>query len=112
MDGGYWRTKSQRNQVECEAIKTFQEWLLKVQMGTQRLDDSPSWHWKGSEDRWKGWTQLLKFWHNLFTVEETSDDLSSKWPEGLYTLTWKTRWQKLWENGGLPRTKLWVWKLL
>ncbi|KAL2611824.1 hypothetical protein R1flu_023516 [Riccia fluitans] len=81
-------------------------------MGTQKLEESPNWRWKGSEDRWNGWTQPSSFSHNLFTEEETPDDLSSKWPEGSYTLTWKSHWQKLWEKRVLPRTKLWVWKIL
>ncbi|KAL2607904.1 hypothetical protein R1flu_026477 [Riccia fluitans] len=121
MDGlGKWmllsnelRSKGIRlDQLQNEAIATFQEWLSTVQIGMQKLEDSPSWHWKGLEDGWKGWTLPSNTWHNLFTAEESPDDLTSKWPESEYTLTWKERWKKIWEKGGHPHTKLWVWKLL
>ncbi|KAL2652228.1 hypothetical protein R1flu_020356 [Riccia fluitans] len=107
-----WSQGIQLNQVQAEAIKIFQEWLCSVRMGTQRLQDSTSWHWKGSADKWNGWTQTSKAWHNLLSVEETPDDLSTKWPEGEYALTWSERRRKLWEEGGLSCVKLWKWKVL
>ncbi|KAL2649851.1 hypothetical protein R1flu_017979 [Riccia fluitans] len=82
----------QLDQVQCEAIESFQEWLLRVKMGVQKLEDRPSWRWKGLEEGWKAWSQTSRVWHNLFTAEETPDDLSSKWPEGTYALTWEMRW--------------------
>ncbi|KAL2621645.1 hypothetical protein R1flu_001850 [Riccia fluitans] len=84
----------QLDQLQNEAIDTFQDWLSTVQMGTQKLEDSPSCRLKGSEDGWKRWALSLKTWHSLFTTDETPDDLMSKWPEGSYTLTWNERWKK------------------
>ncbi|KAL2641639.1 hypothetical protein R1flu_009226 [Riccia fluitans] len=52
------------------------------------------------------------FWHKLEESEEATEDLSAKWPPGTYTLTWSSRWRKLWDRGGLPRVKIWLWKLL
>ncbi|KAL2653100.1 hypothetical protein R1flu_021228 [Riccia fluitans] len=76
------------NQVQLEAIDVFQEWLRSVQIGSKKLENSPSWCWKESKVEWEGWIKLSKFWHNLFEAEETPDDLSAKWPEGSYALTW------------------------
>ncbi|KAL2629352.1 hypothetical protein R1flu_014038 [Riccia fluitans] len=45
-------------------------------------------------------------------MEETHDDLSTKWPDGDYNLTWSSHWKKLWEGGVPPRVMLWTWKLL
>ncbi|KAL2632692.1 hypothetical protein R1flu_004171 [Riccia fluitans] len=61
---------------------------------------------------WKGWLRPSNFWHNLYEREEPCDDLSTKWLERNYELTWNLRWSKLWEKGGPPRIKLWTWMLL
>ncbi|KAL2649475.1 hypothetical protein R1flu_017603 [Riccia fluitans] len=79
--------------------------------GIQRLELSPSWRWK-LETRWKGWKRPSTFWHKVEDSEETAEDLSTKWPLGSYILTWSARWRKLWDRGGVPRVKLWLWKLL
>ncbi|KAL2624500.1 hypothetical protein R1flu_008745 [Riccia fluitans] len=100
------------NQVQSEAIGSFQEWLSTVRMEAQRLQDSASWRLKGTRVKWKGWTQSSQAWHKLISAEETMDDLSSKWPEANYEYTWKERWKKLWGKGGAPRIKLWTWKIL
>ncbi|KAL2636099.1 hypothetical protein R1flu_007578 [Riccia fluitans] len=102
----------QLQQMQSEAIKTFQMWLCTIQMGPQKLKHSPSWRWKTAETEWKGWLRPSKFWHSLYEMEELLDDLSTKWQGGAYDLTWNIRWRKLWEKGRPPRVKLWTWKLL
>ncbi|KAL2649883.1 hypothetical protein R1flu_018011 [Riccia fluitans] len=100
------------NQVQYEEIDAFQYWLHTVQLGPQRLECSPSWRWKSTKGSWPGWIHPSSFWHKLLEAEELPDDLTSKWPTGVYELTWSSRWQKLWSTGGTPRVKLWTWKLL
>ncbi|KAL2621007.1 hypothetical protein R1flu_001212 [Riccia fluitans] len=102
----------QLNLTQMEALDTFQQWLQSVQIGPQKLENSPSWRWSGAEEKWNGWIQPSKVLHKMFTAEEVTDDLSNKWSEGDFALTWSKRWRKLWEKGGLPQIKLWTWKLL
>ncbi|KAL2635555.1 hypothetical protein R1flu_007034 [Riccia fluitans] len=83
-----------------------------MQMGINKLECSPSWRWKSPETKWKGWIRPTKFWYSLYEADETIDDLISKWPPGTYINTWKERWAKLWGKGGLPRLKIWTWKIL
>ncbi|KAL2652664.1 hypothetical protein R1flu_020792 [Riccia fluitans] len=102
----------QLQQVQWEAMEVFQQWLNTVKIGTQKLKLSPSWRWRTEETQWKGWLRPSKFWHKLNKMEETLEDLSSKWPVGTYQLTWHCRWKHLWEGAGPPRIKLWIWRLL
>ncbi|KAL2622011.1 hypothetical protein R1flu_002216 [Riccia fluitans] len=81
-------------------------------METRRLQDSASWRWKGTTEKWEGWIQPSQTWHKLISAEETTDDLASKWPVGECEHTLKERWKKLWGKGGAPRSKLWIWKIL
>ncbi|KAL2653158.1 hypothetical protein R1flu_021286 [Riccia fluitans] len=83
-----------------------------MHMGMQKLEQSPSWRWSCLETARKGWTQPMSFWHKLYETEENADNLAAKWLEGQYALTWEERWRLLWKKGGLPRVKLWTWKLL
>ncbi|KAL2612461.1 hypothetical protein R1flu_024153 [Riccia fluitans] len=92
----------QLDQIQEEAIGVFQNWLGTVQMGVQKLEHRPSWRWKGLEAKWIGWTQSTSFWHSLYEAKEASDDLSAKWPERPYALTWNARWLRLWGKGGSP----------
>ncbi|KAL2635412.1 hypothetical protein R1flu_006891 [Riccia fluitans] len=98
--------------LQHDAITTFQNWLSSVQVGPQKLEDSPSWTLKGLDRKWTGWTLPSKTWYKLLTIDEEPDDLTSKWPNGTYGLTWIERWKKLWGAGGLTRTRTWLWKLL
>ncbi|KAL2631781.1 hypothetical protein R1flu_016467 [Riccia fluitans] len=100
------------NSLQQEAIVTFQTWLSSVRIGPQKIEDSPSWTLKGLDRKWTGWHLPSKIWHKLLTKDETPDDLTGKWPLGVYRLTWNERWKKLWEAGGLLCTKTWLWKLL
>ncbi|KAL2608633.1 hypothetical protein R1flu_027206 [Riccia fluitans] len=90
------------NQVQGEAIDIFQTWLHSVKVGAQKLEDSPSWRWKGANDTWSGWILPSRTWHKMHTVEKTPDDLSDKWPAGPYALTWRERWRKLWDRSAPP----------
>ncbi|KAL2621653.1 hypothetical protein R1flu_001858 [Riccia fluitans] len=98
--------------IQHEAIATFQSSLSSVHIGPQKIEDSPSWALKGSDRKWTGWLLPSKTWHNLLTKDEAPDDLTGKWPLGIYRLTWMERWKKLWEAGGLLRIKTWLRKLL
>ncbi|KAL2635423.1 hypothetical protein R1flu_006902 [Riccia fluitans] len=100
------------DQVQTEAIGTFQTWLHSVQIGTQKLENSPSWRWKGTNDSWSGWSLSSRTWHKLHATDETIDDLSDKWPEGTFALTWCRHWQKAVGKRRSPRIKLWIWKIL
>ncbi|KAL3682312.1 hypothetical protein R1sor_000334 [Riccia sorocarpa] len=81
-------------------IQALQSQLRRVEIGTQRLQQSKSWKWEGMERTWKGWKQKKSFWRKLITREESHEELSDKWPTSQYNLTWKQRWQFLWEKGG------------
>ncbi|KAL2631466.1 hypothetical protein R1flu_016152 [Riccia fluitans] len=102
----------QLNAVQLSKVEAFQNWLREVRLGVQSLEESPSWRWEGTDNKWNGWLKPSNFWHRLLESQEITDDLSAKWPDGCYELTWKTRWKKLWGRGGLTRTKLWTWRLL
>ncbi|KAL2653574.1 hypothetical protein R1flu_021702 [Riccia fluitans] len=103
---------SQLDRIQLGPIEVFQHWLHTVQVGPQRLENSPSWRWKTSKTSWSGWTHPSKFWYKLAEAEELPDDLSDKWPTNSYELTWTNYWQKLLDSGGTPRVKLWTWKIL
>ncbi|KAL2613607.1 hypothetical protein R1flu_025299 [Riccia fluitans] len=98
--------------AQAEAKAEFQTWLLTVKLDARSLEQSPSWCWNGADTKWKGWAQTSRFWYSLLEAEEAPDDLTTKWPERQYTLTWKQRWKNLWGSGGLSRVKLWTWRLL
>ncbi|KAL2635504.1 hypothetical protein R1flu_006983 [Riccia fluitans] len=100
------------DQTQVEAVNTFQQWLHTIQIGDQRLENSPSWRWKDSTESWKGWNRKTSFWHKIYSTTETPIDLSEKWPGHTPSLTWKTRWQQLWEKGTSPRITLWLWRIL
>ncbi|KAL2652552.1 hypothetical protein R1flu_020680 [Riccia fluitans] len=102
----------QLNGLQLAEIGFFQQWIRTVQMGARSLEESPSWKWDGTEIKRNRWLQASTFWHRLLAKEETADDLSDKWPEGRYELSWATRWKKLWGEGGLTRTRLWTWRQL
>ncbi|KAL2608173.1 hypothetical protein R1flu_026746 [Riccia fluitans] len=44
----------QLDRVQEDAIGVFQNWLGMVRMGIQKLENSASWRWKGSESEWTG----------------------------------------------------------
>ncbi|KAL2643436.1 hypothetical protein R1flu_011023 [Riccia fluitans] len=79
---------------------------------TMRLENTPNWRWKSSKGSWPGWSHPVSFWHKLVEAEDLPDDLTNKWPLGVYELTWASRWQKLWSTGATTRIKLWTWKIL
>ncbi|KAL2624043.1 hypothetical protein R1flu_008288 [Riccia fluitans] len=54
--------------LQNDALNTFQSWLSTVHLGPQKLEDSLSWSWKGTESRRSGWILPSKTWHKLFTV--------------------------------------------
>ncbi|KAL2628913.1 hypothetical protein R1flu_013599 [Riccia fluitans] len=102
----------QLSQTQLEAIQVLQDWLASVKIGPQKLQCSPSWRWKRTDVEWKGWNRPSNFWHRLAEADELPDDMTGKWPEYTLALTWKARWRKLWETGGSPRVKIWIWRIL
>ncbi|KAL3696689.1 hypothetical protein R1sor_010765 [Riccia sorocarpa] len=93
-------------------IKNMEDWMRTIKIGEHNLQASPSWRWRGREDKWTGWTQPTKIWAQMCWVEGTPEDLSHRWYEGSTGLTWQSRWSLLWGNGDLPRVKLWAWRIL
>ncbi|KAL3695874.1 hypothetical protein R1sor_009950 [Riccia sorocarpa] len=81
-------------------LNRFQQWLQKVHIGPQRLQQSPSWRWKGSTKPWSGWEMNTRFWRKSIQSEEKPADLTDKWPADQYSLTWGIRWKILWARGG------------
>ncbi|KAL2635200.1 hypothetical protein R1flu_006679 [Riccia fluitans] len=94
--------------AQADAIGAFQDWLDTVSIGPQKLENSPSWQWTNTKAGWKGWNQPSRFWSKLIEDEEAPDDKTASWPVGRYVFTWRDRWRKLLDKGGLPRTKLWI----
>ncbi|KAL2631555.1 hypothetical protein R1flu_016241 [Riccia fluitans] len=93
-------------------LNILQKWLKDVHLGAQSLEASPRWRWRGADGKWSGWLQTSKFWHKCLEMEKEVDDLTSKWPDGQYSLTWKAPWKRLWSKGGSTRTNLWTWRIL
>ncbi|KAL3693273.1 hypothetical protein R1sor_006924 [Riccia sorocarpa] len=93
-------------------IKNMEDWMRTIKIGEHNLQASPSWRWRGREDKWTGWTQPTKIWAQMCWVEGTPEDLSHRWHEGSTGLTWQSRWSLLWGNGDLPKVKLWAWRIL
>ncbi|KAL3694934.1 hypothetical protein R1sor_008585 [Riccia sorocarpa] len=102
-------TLSEQQRREIQILQTQ---LSRIDIGTQRQQQSRSWKWEGIEQPWKGWGQKTSFWRRLIMRDEELEDLSTKWPEHQHTLTWKQRWQLLWSKGGTLRNKLWMWRIL
>ncbi|KAL3699507.1 hypothetical protein R1sor_017529 [Riccia sorocarpa] len=100
------------NRAQRTEIAAFQNWLSKVHLGVNRLQDSPSWRWGSNDDPWAGWSRPSKFWGRLLSDSEITEDLSEKWQEGRELLTWKQRWKALWETKSSTRSKLWFWRVL
>ncbi|KAL2631073.1 hypothetical protein R1flu_015759 [Riccia fluitans] len=100
------------NHTQREALEVFQNWLQNVHIGDQRLENSPSWRWRDSKERWRGWLRQMRFWHKLLSANETPEDLTVKWPINNARLTWKERWWQLWAKGTSPRITLWFWKIV
>ncbi|KAL3691247.1 hypothetical protein R1sor_004898 [Riccia sorocarpa] len=98
--------------MQKEEINNLQRLLRKTITRVDKLQDSDSWRWEGSEAPWKGWKQPSKFWMNILSRKEEPEDLSNKWDSQDATMQWSERWRAIWRSRGSYRSKIWLWRVL
>ncbi|KAL3689968.1 hypothetical protein R1sor_016277 [Riccia sorocarpa] len=74
-----------------EELQLLQRQLTRLKIGAQKLQQSKSWIWEGTQQVWKGWHQKTNFWRRILGRAEKTDDM-----KGEYTLTWAQR--QIWRD--------------